>query len=62
MSCEFYCWLLPQCEALRTCCSDFSDSNNISFAKLALVFEIIQHLIVDANACNISFKISSRPI
>jgi len=32
-----------------------SSKNDISFAKLALVFEIFEHLIVDANACNISF-------
>ena len=29
MACEFYCCLLPQCEALRTCRSGFSDRNSI---------------------------------
>jgi len=24
MACELYCCLLPQCEALRICCSGFS--------------------------------------
>jgi len=62
MACELYSWLLRQCEALRTCCSDFSDRNNIIFAKLALVFEIFQHLFVAANACNLGFTMSSRPI
>ena len=23
MACDLYCYLLPQCEALRTCCSGF---------------------------------------
>jgi len=28
MACELYCCLLPQCEALRTCLSGFSDRNS----------------------------------
>jgi len=28
MTCELYCWLLPQCEALRICRSGFSDRNS----------------------------------
>jgi len=28
-ACDIYCCLLPQCEALHTCCSGFSDCNKM---------------------------------
>jgi len=31
MACDLYCCLLPQCEALRTCRSDFRSQHNVIF-------------------------------
>jgi len=34
MACELYCCLLPQCEALRTCRSGFSDRSTTNMRRL----------------------------
>jgi len=49
MACELYCWLLPQCEALRTCRSCFLDRNS--------VIRFCNSYCLHVSICGISFSI-----
>jgi len=49
---DLYCCLLPQCEALRTCCSGFSERSVWSLLLLAARVWSFAHLLLRLSACN----------